>query len=442
MKKFNSILPLMLVGTSLLVVACGDSSESATQVTQATPETTTPEQSPAVTLPELISGSVTDRVGTTVTINGYTFDIDNVPVGYADVSLNTSALIENMQVSVKTNGVKPTSITLNPDISGSVTAVSEGLVQVNTLNVNVAGIATTPRVGDYVAITTDPLNTDTYVASAVLVMEGNEVPVSIELEGAVQQLDASQQRFVLSGITVDYSTAQFTPANLSNGLWVEVYGELSGQQMIAWSIETERFDGVSEAEIEGVITWVDSQKQRFELNNDLMLEVLATTKFEDGSAQNLVIGRSVEVNVRVTATGFELVEVEFNDQGETPPNGDTVANTFSVIGQVQTTADGVVLNGYSFYFLPTTEFDDGLTRSNIQDQKVEMEGVVRNGQFQVLEVERADNDLRVDLEGMVTQNSLWGYSAEDKSLAAYEGKWVDVECDLYGQRLSACRLDD
>jgi Domain of unknown function (DUF5666) len=66
----------------------------------------------------------------------------------------------------------------------------------------------------------------------------------IELHGPVSALDTTAKTFVLRGLTVDYSAAEFddgTAANLANGVEVEVKGRLSdgGAVVIAEEVEFE-----------------------------------------------------------------------------------------------------------------------------------------------------------------------------------------------------------
>jgi hypothetical protein len=57
-----------------------------------------------------------------------------------------------------------------------------------------------------------------------------------------------------------------------------------------------------------------------------------------------------------------------------------------------------------------------------------------------IDLERQSNEL--ELTGKVSQNSLWGYRASDASLATFDGKWVNVECQFDGMQIHSCRIDD
>lgn len=443
MTKVTTIYSLSLLCSALFLGGCGG---SGTEPVTAAPVTGGTQLPPTATLPDLISGSISSISANSLTINDRQLDISGVTVSYADATLASSALVENMKISVKTDGVKVTGIELNPDVAGIVSATSADQIQVNTLTIDIAALTTTPNVGDYVAVSADTTASTQPSATAVMVLSGAEIPTRIELEGAVEQLDASQQRFVVNGLQVDYAQAQRVPADLANGRWVEVFGSLAGQQIIALEIETERYTDSAEAEIEGTISWVDSEQQRFELNQNLSFTVLPATRFEDGSQQDLAIGRTVEVTSRFVNGEATLMEVDFKSASSSGSGGGAAttatAPRFALSGQLQQDGDTLLLNGFVFHILSSTIFDDGLTRASLEGVQLEIEGVKRNGQLQILEIERADTDLRVDLKGQVTQGAIWGYVADDQSLAQHEGNWVELECDLLANRVSACQLDD
>lgn len=438
MMTLKTIFSATLVSSALILAGCGGSGTDNT-VTQVT--ATTPQQPPVSSLPALLSGNVSSFSGNQLTINERTLDISGVSIRYGDTTVSRSALIRDMKVLVRTDGAKVTAVELNPDISGRVTSTAGTQIEVNTLSVDVAALQTAPRVGDYVAISTAVGASEQLSAKALAVLNGSEIPATIELEGAVQQLTASQQRFVLNGLIVDYAQSRRVPANLANGSWVEVYGSLSGQTLLAYDIEAERYADIAEAEITGTITWVDSQQQRFELNQNLSFTVLTSTRFEDGRQQDLAPGRIVEVTSRFVNNEAELVEVDFQSETADSAVVSKLDRRFAVTGRVQLQGDTLLFNGFVFQLISNTKLDDGLTLTRLDGESLELEGVQRNGQLQILEIERADNESRVDFKGLVTQGTIWGYQADDQSLTPFEGQWVEVECAIQGERLSACRLD-
>jgi hypothetical protein len=138
----------------------------------------------------------------------------------------------------------------------------------------------------------------------------------------------------------------------------------------------------------------------------------------------------------------ELVEVDFQSKPADPVVVSKLDPRFAVSGQMRSEGKTLLFNGFVFHLINSTKFDDGLTLSGLESAVLELEGVQRNGQLQILEIERADNDPRIDLKGLVTQGAIWGYQDADQSLSPFEGKWVEVECNLLGTRVSSFRLDD
>jgi hypothetical protein len=435
----KSVFSFSVLCSALMLAGCGGSGSSPEATTAVV---VTPPPPVAAVLPAQISGSLNQISGNTILVNDRQLDISQAAILYADATLSAATLQTGMKVLVQTDGRKVTTVKLNPDLSGRVSAVNQQQLQINNLGVDISALKNTPQVGDYVAISTAVTNSGVPVAAALVTLSGAEIPATVEVEGAVQQFNPNQQRFVLNGLEVDYAQSRNVPLDLNNGSWVEVYGTLAGPQLLALDIETERYADNAEIEIEGTITWVDAEQQRFELNRSLNLTVLATTRFEDGRQQDLAPGRVVEVTSRFVNNQPQLIEVEFSAQTQIPPVNQVAEPRFAVTGRVQQQDDALILNGYRFYLSSRTKFDDGLTTNLLDGQQLELEGVLRNGQLQLLEVERADTEQQVDLKGQVEQNAVWGYPADDQSLAAYEGKWVELECQLLNERVSGCRLDD
>ncbi|MGL5597729.1 MAG: hypothetical protein ACRDDA_06350, partial [Aeromonas sp.] len=75
---------------------------------------------------------------------------------------------------------------------------------------------------------------------------------------------------------------------------------------------------------------------------------------------------------------------------------------------------------------------------------VEMKGVTQHGQHYVRKVEALEEDDKdeMDLEGPVEGGRIWGYTTSDNSLQPFEGRWLELECQFDGMRLSHCREDD
>ncbi len=79
----------------------------------------------------------------------------------------------------------------------------------------------------------------------------------------------------------------------------------------------------------------------------------------------------------------------------------------------------------------------------MDSQYLQIEAVQRaDGNITVKEVEKAGVSERIELTGVVQNNSIWGYQAADNSLSSFENQWLELDCSSDGVRLSACVLDD
>lgn len=403
------------------------------------------------TLPTFINGPITSFADNTLNINGRSIDIAHADVSYANTLVPKDTLIPGMNVRLETNGKTVTAIELNPDLAGKVTSTAEGTITLNNITVQIepAVSAMTAssvehssnqavhniRVGDYVVVTSALSEDNTITANAVVSLE-NE-PLYIEVEGPLIDLDTSAQTFTLNQLKVDYAAASLPDEALSNGMWVEVFGSFTEEGILAVEIELESFDDDMEAEISGRITWVNDAQTRFELSRRMQFDILPTTKFDDGVQQDLTVGRWVEVEIEIINGEYFLTEVEFEDEDDIG----WFERSFEVAGTMALENESLVFNGFTFVLTAYTDYDDNLTVDSLDGTFLEIEGVERNGQFLIFEVELADDDNEIDLEGFVQDGSLWGYTADDNSLDPFEGQWVEVECKLNGLTLSNCSLD-
>lgn len=92
-----------------------------------------------------------------------------------------------------------------------------------------------------------------------------------------------------------------------------------------------------------------------------------------------------------------------------------------------------------------SRFEDGLIPAQLAGQWLKLEGVMTaDGRYWLKEVENAQRDItsqRIELKGLVQNNTLWGYQVSDQSLLPYEGQWQEFDCYFDGNTLSACVRD-
>ena len=141
-----------------------------------------------------------------------------------------------------------------------------------------------------------------------------------ELTGTITNLNAVAATFAIGLLTVDFSGALIegaSPEGLSNGLVVEAEtGEQPvGDLMIARGVEVldpellfEDGDGV---DVNGFVTEIVSPTE-FVLNNDQSVKVTNKTRFENGTAANLMLNAEVDVSGQRKSSGaINASEIEF-----------------------------------------------------------------------------------------------------------------------------------
>lgn len=132
-----------------------------------------------------------------------------------------------------------------------------------------------------------------------------------EVEGFITDF-VSLASFKVQGVAVDASGASVvfvnvTAAQLANGAQVEVEGVTAAGVLVARKVVLKRSDGGDqEFELHGLIESVDAASQSFVLRG-LTVTYTGTTRFDNGSAANLVVGASVEVKGVLSSAGGGVV---------------------------------------------------------------------------------------------------------------------------------------
>lgn len=436
MQGYKKLLVLTIAAS---LSACGGSSGSSNDRNNtATPTPATPPVS-SVALPSVIVGTVSATGNNSVEVNGYTLTTNNTPVSYAGQTLPADTLTTGWPVKVSTRDNKVEQIQLNPSLAGNVTAVTENSFTVAGATLDYSQASTKLKTGDFALVGTEQQADGSVRVTAVTTLNGGDIPLYYEVEGYLQDLSESAKTFLLNNQTVDFSNAVVEDGPLKNGQWVEVFGRYNGNLFQATEVDVEDYGRADDTEIEGLITWVNEEKTAFELSGKVQFTVNSTSRFDDGKQQDLATGRYVEVTVKQVNGEPVVTEIEFT-KARQPDT--TKPQQFSVRGTAVYQNGAFSINGFSFVIDSTTRFEDRLIPEALDGTAVEIEGVVRDQQFVVREIERADADNSIDLEGLVSNSSLWGYTATDSSLQAFEGKWVDVDCYFDGVNISLCKIDD
>lgn len=388
------------------------------------------------------SGSVSKINGTVDTIsytalqfsvNGHELDASDSDVSYNGQTFNFDFVTTGMQVEVSNQNDIAQEIVLQPIVTGAVSALSADSITINgiTFNFSASGVV----VGDWVMLFARLHPDNTWSVTSL-----NQINplLNAEIEGVLTGVDQNGTRTALLGtVLVDYSNATIEDDRaLENGMWVEIYGLFSNGRFVAFSIDIKDPQDFNGLEFEGVVTWVSDDKTLFEVAGYLLVNINSNTVFDDGTANNLQAGAIVELDLVQSGSSLIATKVDFEDQVVAPDNLE-----FKVEGEASFSNGVVSINGIPFEVNTGTRFDDGLTLNNLDDNWVELKGKNINNQLvlKVIELESRDNE--ISLEGPVANNTLWGYSSSDNSLATFNGQWVDIECSRNGNDLTLCRLD-
>lgn len=422
---------LMITLSAFSLAACGSSGDTTTDLGQG--NVTNPIVAPVTT--KTTVGTVDSVSSTAFKVQDQSFNLSSSTISYAKQNLPSSVLTSGFNVRVTSNSSGQHKVELNPDLAGFVSAVQGDKVQINGQSLQLSKHSLVA--GDFVLISLNPLKSNE--ATAFTKLSSAETPLYIELEGQISELNEATQRFSVLGQQVDYSAAMIEDGPVASGRWAEVYGQLSNGVLKASEVDFEQFPDSAESEISGVISWVNDSRTSFELNQRYNFNISTATRFEQGSVQDLQPGRFVEVTLNQQNNQSVLTEVEFKNQNIS----NTGSQRVEVTGTMAFDGTNLQLNGFRFAVNSLTELEDGLTLQTLDGQYLQIEAVQRaDGSIAVKEIERARVSERIELTGLVHNNSIWGYQAADNSLNSFSNQWLELDCSFDGVRLSACTLDD
>ncbi len=360
-------------------------------------------------------------------LNGYRLQASGAEIRYRQHSVDFARLDNGMRVQADAVSNNVSSMKLDPSMVGEVDYVKGNRFSVNGVELEYSDLRGV-KAGDWVMVTTYPQVDGTIeVVSVQLMPEIGEV----EMEGFVERHQGYS--FTLNGIEVDYSNATLHgSSSLKNGHWVEVFGDMVNNGLRASEIYAEDYSKYDDVEIEGLVTWVNSDITMFQLNNHLNIAITDRTEFDDGKRSDLEVGRWVEVELLYRNGRLIADEVEFEDDGDFKRGKE-----FEVEGRAVHSSGSSVftINDIEIDITSRTDFDDDLSINNLNGEWVEVEGRYINDRFVAYEIEREDKDDDIELEGPVSNGQLWGYEATDGSLDRFNGRWVEVDCDLDGTRI-------
>ncbi|MDP2532987.1 DUF5666 domain-containing protein [Photobacterium damselae subsp. piscicida] len=350
------------------------------------------------TKPALVEGTIDKVNGSNIIVNGRSYQVASVNYANTPLADGVSVLKPQMMVQVSDVARAGATVFLNPTLLGKVTAVNHttNTFTVNGVELSFAQLNEEIEINDWVMVSALPMATETgvgYKVLSVIEVENTDLAGKYELEGTLSQLDSAASTFKLGQVVVDYANIQLEPT-IGNGDWVEVTGQMSNGVFVATEVEVDNYDDnedFDDAEIEGVVTWINNEKTLFTLNARGQFVIDNSTRFEDGSRNNLKTGELVDV----TAINGVAKEIEF-DRDHDGDHEQGTWHEFDAEGIVSYVTDSTIIldtfNGASqtIYADNMTRYEDCLTLATLTGKRVEIEGIVRGGQKIAREIELED----------------------------------------------------
>jgi len=130
-----------------------------------------------------------------------------------------------------------------------------------------------------------------------------------EIDGRIGAFTSATQ-FVVNGIAVDASAASFPngSAGVVLGARVEVEGRILNGVLLATKVKLEGDEEAEGFELHGSISAPDAGNKTFVVRG-VTVDYSNTTRFEGGTAADLVAGRYVEVKGALSSTGTRLAAI-------------------------------------------------------------------------------------------------------------------------------------
>ena len=170
-------------------------------------------------------------------------------------------------------------------------------------------------------------------------IESKVIDEKIQLKGLITELDTEAMTFSIGTLVIDYSQAAEVPANLDNGLFVEVKTEsdLSGDLdagflLVASKVEIEddgdleiNGEDGDEIEVQGVVTNVTDTSFQF---NGQIVEIDSLDVDDDFELDSLAEGMLITLEGRINEEGsFTVEEIEEDHMTEDEVKGTVVSKT-------------------------------------------------------------------------------------------------------------------
>ncbi|MGC8120143.1 DUF5666 domain-containing protein [Marinobacter sp. VGCF2001] len=150
-------------------------------------------------------------------------------------------------------------------------------------------------------------------------------------------------------------------------------------------------------EVEGVVTALSDSEESFTLNNHLEVSYASTSRYEDGTREDLIVGANVDIEGSFSTIGGSAVlnaqEIEF----ETGlfDNDDDIELSGAISASYDEQTRQFSINGIAITLNDETDLDDLSASDLVEGLQIEIEGEYRNGVVVAEEIELLEGDAEV-----------------------------------------------
>ncbi|KKD58659.1 lipoprotein [Grimontia sp. AD028] len=367
---------------ALALTACGGGSSSSNDTS---------------TSPTSVEGKIdaVNHTQSTISVNGRQYQVS--ALNYQGHTLETDVLAPEMMVALNTStrAQDSANVELDPTFTGKITDISGSTFKVNGVALQFDRLSNRIKEGDWVMVSTLPTANAGYKVLSVIQFE-YDANGMVEAEGRISNVDFNNNSFQIGpSLKVWFDQNLINPSHkLRDGAWVEVFGRFneSDSTLSAEKINIKAFNGVlGRGEVEGVVTWVANDKSRFELNYRGIFDIPPSTKFEDGTKNDLRPGVEIEVEYVNQAHRTIAKEIEFDDDFDFDVDWkDFEFEVEGYVTDIDAESEAFTINGKTVSTDANTEYEDDLTFDSLLGEKVEVEGIIVGNKYVAREIERED----------------------------------------------------
>lgn len=254
----------------------------------------------------------------------------------------------------------------------------------------------------------------------------------LEVKGIVSSLSDIPNTFKLGTLTIDYANISL-PSGVTNGIYVEVKGDLSSissNRLDAIEIEIEGDGDLAiaedgeEAELEGIITDIISlspPNAEFVVNGQKVMADTSTTYESGGDASNITLDQPLEVEgimdgviLFASKIKFEVSAADKEELKAVVEEVNTTENTFTLLGQVIKVTSSTIYEDErdeDKYFNLVSLSPDDYVEVDLYEQE--------DGALVATKLERDSFDTLSEIDGVVD-------SVEDNSIIHVVNITVDI----------------